>query len=325
MSERPAGSAAEGTPVAIGHRGAPRLALENTPESFLLAAAHGAHWVELDVHLTADRRLVVAHDPTLLRLWGVDRPIAGMTMAEVDAATGGQARPLPEILTANHAHGLTSVIDSTTPDIAEAAATTVAAMTSLPTRATGFTGDPEGLRLVRANLPGTTMLFTWKSAALPEPGTPDGDLLAACRPQYVNLDQALLTPEAGQVLRGRGYRVAAYTVNTAADIDAVLEMGVDAVTSDDIDTLLTRISAVAPGPDAPSRVERRPAPPTPTSFGHGDSWTSTMRADRPRLLTTRTRTWRGSHPGARTGSRQRWPGSSARRTSSPWCGSSPAW
>lgn len=252
MSQRPTSSAAPGRPIAIGHRGAPQLALENTPEAFLLAAAHGADWVELDVHLTADRRLVLAHDPTLLRLWGIDRPIARMTLAEVDAATGGQARPLPEILTSNHARGLTSIIDSTTPDIAEEAAAVVAAMTSLPGTATGFTGDPEGLRRVRTILPETTMLFTWESTDLPEPGTPNGDLLAACRPQYVNQEMALLTPGSVEALHARDYLVATYTVNTTADIDAVLEMGVDAVISDDIDTLLERISANASDPGVPS-------------------------------------------------------------------------
>ncbi len=50
------------TPAVVGHRGAPRLAHENTPESFAAAAAAGASWVELDVRPCADG-LVVHHDP----------------------------------------------------------------------------------------------------------------------------------------------------------------------------------------------------------------------------------------------------------------------
>jgi glycerophosphoryl diester phosphodiesterase len=51
-------------PLVIGHRGAPRTEQENTVASFAAAAAEGAHWVELDVHLTADGDIVVVHDPT---------------------------------------------------------------------------------------------------------------------------------------------------------------------------------------------------------------------------------------------------------------------
>jgi glycerophosphoryl diester phosphodiesterase len=53
--------------LVIGHRGAPRVAAENTPESFAAADAMGADGVELDVRLAATprrgRRLVVHHDP----------------------------------------------------------------------------------------------------------------------------------------------------------------------------------------------------------------------------------------------------------------------
>lgn len=50
------------SPAVVGHRGAPRLARENTPESFAAAAAAGASWVELDARPCADG-LVVHHDP----------------------------------------------------------------------------------------------------------------------------------------------------------------------------------------------------------------------------------------------------------------------
>ena len=49
----------------IGHRGAPRLARENTVESFIAAVATGAGGIELDVRRTADGVLVVHHDPVL--------------------------------------------------------------------------------------------------------------------------------------------------------------------------------------------------------------------------------------------------------------------
>jgi glycerophosphoryl diester phosphodiesterase len=52
-------------PVVVGHRGAPRLAPENTPVSFAAAADAGAKWVELDVRRSADGMLVLHHDARL--------------------------------------------------------------------------------------------------------------------------------------------------------------------------------------------------------------------------------------------------------------------
>ncbi len=51
----------------IGHRGAARLAPENTAAAFRRAAADGAGWVELDVQLSRDGVPVVFHDETLER------------------------------------------------------------------------------------------------------------------------------------------------------------------------------------------------------------------------------------------------------------------
>lgn len=47
----------------LAHRGASRVAPENTLEAFARAVALGADGVELDVHRTSDGGLVVHHDP----------------------------------------------------------------------------------------------------------------------------------------------------------------------------------------------------------------------------------------------------------------------
>jgi glycerophosphoryl diester phosphodiesterase len=51
--------------LVIGHRGAPRVAPENTVAAFRAAADLGADGVELDVRRTADGRLAVVHDAHL--------------------------------------------------------------------------------------------------------------------------------------------------------------------------------------------------------------------------------------------------------------------
>lgn len=64
-ADRSQGVPESALPAVIAHRGASRQRRENTVAAFERAVVLGAHWVELDVRLTADRELVVHHNPTL--------------------------------------------------------------------------------------------------------------------------------------------------------------------------------------------------------------------------------------------------------------------
>jgi glycerophosphoryl diester phosphodiesterase len=52
-------------PLIIAHRGATGKAPENSVAAIQAAAGLGADWVELDVRMTADRRLILIHDDRL--------------------------------------------------------------------------------------------------------------------------------------------------------------------------------------------------------------------------------------------------------------------
>lgn len=52
-------------PLVLAHRGASAFAPDNTIEAFELAVAQGADGVELDVRFTADRMVVINHDPDI--------------------------------------------------------------------------------------------------------------------------------------------------------------------------------------------------------------------------------------------------------------------
>lgn len=67
----------------MAHRGASGYAPENTLEAFELAVKMGAYGVELDVHLTRDGELVVAHDETVDRVSDGSGRIRDMTIAEL--------------------------------------------------------------------------------------------------------------------------------------------------------------------------------------------------------------------------------------------------
>lgn len=67
------------------HRGASRRLPENTLAAFRRGLDDGANALELDVHATSDGAIVVSHDPDGRRSAGVDRAIAGSTLADVQA------------------------------------------------------------------------------------------------------------------------------------------------------------------------------------------------------------------------------------------------
>jgi glycerophosphoryl diester phosphodiesterase len=67
----------------IAHRGYSAIAPENTIPAFLAALQHGAHSVEFDVQLSADRVPVAFHDITLDRIAGISGSVADLTLSQL--------------------------------------------------------------------------------------------------------------------------------------------------------------------------------------------------------------------------------------------------
>jgi glycerophosphoryl diester phosphodiesterase len=67
------------------HRGASRLAPENTLEAFRLALAHGATAIETDAWLTRDHAVVLAHDGNGERMANEPASIEASSLAEVQS------------------------------------------------------------------------------------------------------------------------------------------------------------------------------------------------------------------------------------------------
>ena len=76
-------------PLLIGHRGYPALYPENTMASFEGAMQAGCDMIELDVTLTRDRKIVVIHDDTLDRTTTGKGPVRGHVLAEIKALDAG--------------------------------------------------------------------------------------------------------------------------------------------------------------------------------------------------------------------------------------------
>jgi len=85
----------------VGHRGAAGVLPENTLKGFRHAIELGVQYVECDVHLTRDERLVVMHDTTVDRTTNGSGAIRSLDFAAIralDAGDGEQVPTLDEVL-----------------------------------------------------------------------------------------------------------------------------------------------------------------------------------------------------------------------------------
>ncbi|GAA2811487.1 glycerophosphodiester phosphodiesterase family protein [Streptomyces showdoensis] len=82
-------------PLPFAHRGGTADGLENTAEAFRRATAAGYRYFETDVHTTADGVLVAFHDPTLDRVTNTGGRIRDLPWAAVREARVAGKEPLP--------------------------------------------------------------------------------------------------------------------------------------------------------------------------------------------------------------------------------------
>jgi glycerophosphoryl diester phosphodiesterase len=90
------------SPKVVGHRGAARIAPENSLKAFRAGVAAGAQLLECDVHLSADGQLVVMHDTSIDRTAAEDSPlrsgkIADLTRTELDTVRLPEGEAVPTL------------------------------------------------------------------------------------------------------------------------------------------------------------------------------------------------------------------------------------
>ncbi|WP_393055387.1 glycerophosphodiester phosphodiesterase [Streptomyces sp. LN549] len=82
-------------PLAFAHRGGAADGIENTAAAFRRAADAGYRYFETDVHASADGRLVAFHDATLDRVTDSRGRIAELSWSEIERARVAGREPLP--------------------------------------------------------------------------------------------------------------------------------------------------------------------------------------------------------------------------------------
>lgn len=220
-------------PLAIAHRGDPIAARENTLAAFAAAVRQGADMVELDLRRTADGAIVVLHDASLARLWGDERKVAEMDLAQVRQVGRGDER-IPTFGEVLAQIDLPLMVDLNAATV-EGAVREVRQAGAME-RALFVTGDVPALRRLRSLSPEARIGLTWTEREPPAP-----DLLEELGAEFWNPMFRLVNPPRVADVHRLGRQVSTWTVDKARHMDRVIEAGVDAIVSNRIGDLRRRI------------------------------------------------------------------------------------
>jgi myo-inositol-1(or 4)-monophosphatase/deoxyribonuclease-2 len=213
--------------IAIAHRGDPVHERENTMAAFVAAVRQGADMVELDLRRTRDGAIVILHDPTLQRLWGVDRALADLDLHEVEEIGRGDLR-IPTFSRLLAEVDLPLMVDFTGPEVVEGALADVRRADAVE-RSLFVTGHVGALRTLRALAPEARIGLTWVKPEPPEPA-----LLEELDAEFWNPMFRLVTPERVAAVHELGRKVSCWTVDHRRHMVRVQEAGVDAIVSNRI-------------------------------------------------------------------------------------------
>jgi glycerophosphoryl diester phosphodiesterase len=243
-------------PLVIAHRGWSYVAPENTLASARLGWESGAKAVEIDVWLTADGRVALMHDNTLKRTTGVDRPISSVTACELvglDAGSwksprfAGEPVPMLENILAAIPPGRQLVIEikSGPETVAPVKALIAASGKASQCLVISFSKDV-CLEVVRL-MPGTPVYWLLGAPKAKEGEGYDPIPLErvaeakAAGFTGINVSHHGVAPSLVAACREAGLPLLAWTVNDPARARLLVDMGVEAITTDRPDIILAEL------------------------------------------------------------------------------------
>ncbi len=148
--------------LAIAHRGYHMQHPENTVEAFASAVALGADMVELDCRLTADGHVVVLHDRTLARMWGVAKPVKNVDWDEV-AKIRRKGYRIPELAEVLRAIELPVMVD--VPGVRVLEATLAVVVDARALERCMFAGHTGAMARLRQMSPSARLALSWAGAS----------------------------------------------------------------------------------------------------------------------------------------------------------------
>ncbi|MGW5732872.1 MULTISPECIES: glycerophosphodiester phosphodiesterase [Streptomyces] len=218
------------TVTAVAHRGDPYRVRENTLPSLRSAFARGADAVEIDVRLSRDGVPVLLHDASLKRLWELDRPLSALSADEVRGLTENGVPTLEEAVAATEGHRLMVDLPGATPASVRAVVGAVADCGAADR--TYYCAGARTMLAVRAVDPAAEIALTWTSLAPPRQA-----VLDAIKPRWLNYRFSLLHRELVVQVQRQGMLVSAWTPDTRRSMRRLIDIGVDSITTNRVDTL----------------------------------------------------------------------------------------
>ncbi|MFI6103965.1 glycerophosphodiester phosphodiesterase [Streptomyces sp. NPDC051310] len=221
----------------VAHRGDPYRVRENTIASLRSALARGADVVEIDVRLTRDGVPVLLHDDSLKRLWGIDRPLARLSLAELRGLTGEEGVPtLRDALGAAGPHRVMIDLPGATEASVRAVVGTVRECGAADR--VYYCSSAAAMLLVRAADPAAEIALTWTTLAPPRPV-----LLDAVAPRWLNYRFGLVGRALTERVHRDGLLVSAWTADTRRTMRRLVASGVDSITTNRVDTLASVLAS----------------------------------------------------------------------------------
>ena len=217
--------------TAVGHRGDPYRARENTVDSLRSALEQGADAVEFDVRVTRDGVPVLLHDETLQRLWEVDRPLKSLSVDEVRGLTDGGVPTLVEALAATEGSRVMVDLPGAADPRAARRIVEVIREYGADDRAY-YCAGADSMLAVRAADPSAEIALTWTSLAPPRPA-----VLEAVRPRWLNYRFTLVDRDLVSRVHRDGYLLSVWTPDTRRSMRRLLDLGVDSITTNRVGVL----------------------------------------------------------------------------------------
>lgn len=234
-------------PFWIAHRGAGRLAPENTLAAFKLGAAHGYRAFECDAKLSADGEIFLLHDSTLDRTTDGGDRLAGelpwADLARLDAGSwhGRQwaGEPIPRLAAIatwcrRNEFALNIEIKPTPGTERETGAAVARAVRKLWAGASVWpllsSFRPEALQAAQVEAPEIPRGLLLDTAWDGWPGVADALAVTAVISNYRWMDAALVDR-----LHDQGRRALAYTVNDPQEARRLIAAGIDGLITDAVD------------------------------------------------------------------------------------------
>lgn len=224
-------------PIAFAHRGGSDAAPENTIEAFEHAVGLGYHFLETDIHATRDGKLVAFHDETLERLSGQPGRVDELTSDELRRVeiAGRYRIPFLDELLASWPQTRIN-IDPKSDRAAELLPDVLARTAAIDRVCVGSFSGRRLARLRKAMGPELcTSMGPWEVTRLlaAAKGLPVGPFAAGCA-QVSPTHRGLTIVDPGFLAEAhrRRLQVHVWTINDAAEMTRLLDLGVDGLMSD---------------------------------------------------------------------------------------------